>query len=238
MFGAYVQRACRRRRAELAFYQDLASRIARTTLPSVRGYQSQATLMASTRTSPRPLSSVSAGRAARGGLGLALCTWITRCSRSESNTNRTGRWVPATRDAWIALVTSSETRSSAGSVKWARFHSRSTSLACSRAHGLRLAVGPAQGSCVEASGAVRPAQAPLKGILASAAQAGPRSCLLLTGYKRICPGGHGALRGSGSPRQSVADHGHLPHFVSGPVHGCLPSAGGITAASCRGTHGG
>ena len=107
-----------------------------TIFPPVSGVapQSHRWLSASTRTSPRPVSSSPASMGT-GGCELASHTRIRTWARSESRRSRTGNICSRDWDACTALVTSSETSSSTSSRSAVSPHSHSTCRACSRAQG-------------------------------------------------------------------------------------------------------
>src|SRR5215475_9561516 len=62
------------------------------------------------------------------------CTSISSRDRSEDSHSTTGRIRSVDHEAFVALVISSDTSSSAFSLNAASHHSQSTSLACNRAH--------------------------------------------------------------------------------------------------------
>src|ERR1022692_2537988 len=106
--------------------------------------------MVSTSSSPRPLSASSLMLIRAGGCGLASQTRISTRVLSVSSHSRTGVICSIARDACIALVTSSETRSSVLSLKRVSPHSQTNCRACSRAQG--TAPGSAPSSMKSCSG--------------------------------------------------------------------------------------
>ena len=122
--------------------------IAQTNFPSLssREYQPHCSLTASTSISPRPCSASSPASVRTsvrtGGRGLASHTRIRICAESDSSHSRTAETRPASREALIAFVISSVTRSSALSPRFPIPHSHSTCLACRRAQGTALTRAP------------------------------------------------------------------------------------------------
>jgi hypothetical protein len=110
---------------------------AQTTFPleAWSGYQSQAALTASTRHRPRRPSSSAVAPEGTGGCGLSSWTSISTRARSDASRSCTRPWAPAAWHARIALVTSSETTSSAGSPSAPRSQPASTRRVWCRAPG-------------------------------------------------------------------------------------------------------
>jgi hypothetical protein len=149
--------------------------------------QSHAALMAPTRHRPRPLSSSAAASTGTGGCGSPSWTSISTRARSDASRSRTSRWAAVAWHAWIALVTSSETTSSVGSLSAPRSPFASTRRAWCRAEGTALgsagssrwlcsgqafclggcrpspAVPPLAGRCGSAGGCARSPDAPAHG---------------------------------------------------------------------------
>lgn len=106
-----------------------------TTFPPIPAgtYQPHRSLIASMRSSPRPCSESSAISNRLGGFELASHTRMRAFALSDSSHIRTIGGGVVDRDAWTALVKSSETNSSALSLSPVSPHSHRTCLACSRA---------------------------------------------------------------------------------------------------------